>query len=67
MVWLFVPWTVVFLAACAAVKGLSLPDTIESAEVTACRDVGARRDTEVCTRVEAGKRPTISGRTVWRP
>lgn len=72
LVWLFVPWTLVFATACAALKALPpLPTSIETAEVSACRDVGARRDTEICTRVEAGqgKRTggVISGRTVWSP
>ncbi len=72
LVWLFIPWTLVFATACTVLNYLpQLPKSIETAEVSACRDVGPHRDTEICTRVEAGqgKRTggVISGRTVWSP
>ncbi len=73
MAWLVIPWTLVFAIGCAVLKAKlpTLPKSIESAEVSACREVGPRRDTEICTRVEAGRGKrtggVISGRTVWSP
>jgi hypothetical protein len=67
VVWLVIPWTAVLLAACTAIRALPIPDRIENAEISACQSAG-EHGTEVCVRAETGKgRPTLSGRTVWRP